>query len=321
MDRQDAVSGSRSVARLWLLRAAAFFGGVGGVVLFSRYAAAHALPWLLLLAAEMVIMLFAVGIAVYAEVTFQECGMSGPDAWLVRRLKTSSARHLLVVALATPLVLGLLWLSLQYWHLSIMETLFVVNVPGLAIQSGMRFFWPVSAGSDAETVRANLLMVDRVRRQQAFGYALFAGLLGVNILLIMPQLQHAWRGEPIRLDNFDVLAICGFVSLFLLFQPSNWFEHRQVRRVTEDETLARFRLLACRNGFFVMGLGMVLICDAVRSPPRLAILLVPIVLSVSLLVTLLTLVWLEYRAGTFAPDESGDAAAAKPHEGSALTIP
>ena len=304
MDGQEAVMGSRSVTRLWLLRAGAFVGGMLSVALLLWYAVTHNLPMLPLLAVETLIIMLAVSVAVYAEVTFRDGGMSGPDARLVHRLKTSSARHLILVAFAMPMVLGLFWLGRHHWHLSIVETLMLVNVPGLAVGGAARVFWPVSAGSDAETVRASLLMVDRLRRQQAFGYALFAGLLGFNILMVTPQLQHALRGQPIRFDNFDVLAVSGFVSLFFLSQPSRWFENAKVRRVTEDESLARFRLLAFRNGFFVMGLGMVLICDAVRSPPRLAIVLVPISLSLGLMVTLLTLVWLEYRAGTFTADES-----------------
>jgi len=296
--------GSRSVTRLWLLRAGAFVGGMLSVALLLWYAVTHNLPMLPLLAVETLIIMLAVSVAVYAEVTFRDGGMSGPDARLVHRFKSSSARRLIVVAFAMPMVLGLFWLGRYHWHLSIVETLMLVNVPGLAVGGAARVFWPVSAGSDAETVRASLLMVDRLRRQQAFGYALFAGLLGFNILMVTPQLQHALRGQPIRLDNFDVLAVSGFVSLFFLSQPSRWFENPKVRRVTEDESLARFRLLAFRNGFFVMGLGMVLICDVVRSPPRLAIVLIPISLSLGLMVTLLTLVWLEYRAGTFTADES-----------------
>ena len=320
MDGQGAVIGSRSVTRLWLLRAAAFFGGMGSVTLLLIYAVRHDLPMLPMLGAETAIILLAVGIAVYAETTFRESGMSEPDARLVQRWKNSSARHLVLVVVTTPMILGLFWLGRHYWHLSIVETLMLVNVPGVALAGGTRLFWPVSAGSDVETLRANLLMVDRLRRQQAFGYAAFAALLGVNILIIAPQFLRALRGQPIQLGNFDVLAVSGFVSLFFLSQPWRWFERAQVQRVTEDETLTRFRLLACRNGFVVMGLGMVLICDAVRSPPRLAIMLVPIVLSTSLMVTLLTLVWLEYRAGTFTPDEADESATASPREGSALTI-
>jgi len=304
MEGEEAVMGSRSVTRLWLLRAGAFVGGMLSVALLLWYAVTHNLPMLPLLAVETLIIMLAVSVAVYAEVTFRDGGMSGPDARLVHRFKSSSARRLIVVAFAMPMVLGLFWLGRYHWHLSIVETLMLVNVPGLAVGGAARVFWPVSAGSDAETVRASLLMVDRLRRQQAFGYALFAGLLGFNILMVTPQLQHALRGQPIRLDNFDVLAVSGFVSLFFLSQPSRWFENPKVRRVTEDESLARFRLLAFRNGFFVMGLGMVLICDVVRSPPRLAIVLIPISLSLGLMVTLLTLVWLEYRAGTFTADES-----------------
>jgi hypothetical protein len=311
MDKHDngMAAGSRPVARLWFLRGVALLGGLGGVLLLLRYDVTHYVPMAALLAAETVIILAAVAIAVYAELTFRDSAMSGPDARLVHRLKSSSARHLVLMAFAMPLILGLFWLSRYEWHLSIVETLALATTPSMAIAAGTRVFWPVSAGSGSETVRANLLMVDRLRRQQAFGYALFAALLGVNVILVMPQLQHALRGQPIRLDNFEVLAISGFLSLFFLSQPSRWFERADVRRVTQDESLTQFRLLAFRNGFYVMGLGMVLVCDAVRSPPRLAIVLIPIVLSVSLMVTLLTLVWLEYWAGTFTA-EAGDGAAA-----------
>jgi hypothetical protein len=304
MDEQteDAAIGSRSLTRLWLLRALAFFGGTGSILLLMLYSSNHDVPMVPLLSAETVLLLLAVAIAVYAEVTFRDHGMSTPDALLVHRLKTSSARHLVWLAFTMPLALGLFWICRYTWHLSMLETLMLVTLPSIAVAGCMQVLWPITAGSDVETVRANLLMLDRMRRQQAFGYALFTGLLGINIMLIIPQLQHALRGQPIRLDNFDVLALGGFLSLYILAQPARWFERASVRHVTEDESLTRFRQLAFRNGFYVMALGMVLICDAVSSPPRLAIVLVPLVLSVSLMVTLLTLVYLEYRAGTFAPD-------------------
>ncbi len=290
-------SGSRG--RLWLLRGVAFFAGLGGVGLLAWYAMIRQWPMIVLLALEMVIILVAVGIAVFAEVTFQDEPLDAGDARLVHRLKTSSARHLAVLFMTAPLMLATWWLSRQYWHLSLIETLILINVPGILVGGVARKIWPVSAGSQAETVRASLLLVDRARRQQAFSYAAFAALLAANILIVAPQIQHALHGQPIRLGDFDVLGISGFVSLFFLSQPWNWFETRSVRQVAEDESLARFRLLAYRNGFFVMALGLVLACDAVGNPPRLAVVLVPVVLNFGLMVSLLTLVWLEYRAGTF----------------------
>jgi hypothetical protein len=246
-----------------------------------------------------VVILLAVGIAVFAEVTFQDGPLNVGDARLVQRLKTSSARHLAILSFALPLMLATWWLTRQYWHLSLLETLMLVNVPGIVVGGVTRKIWPVSAGSEAETVRASLLMVDRARRQMAFCYAGFATLLAFNILMVTPQIQHALHGQPIRLGDFDVLGIGGFVSLYFLSQPWNWFETKSVRRVAEDESLARFRLLAARNGFFVMAFGLILACDAVSNPPRLAVVLIPLVLNLGLMASLLTLVWLEYRAGTF----------------------
>jgi len=290
---------SRSIGRLWLLRAVALLSGLGGVGLLTWYASVHQLPMMVMLALAMVVILLAVGIAVFAEVTFQDGPLDADDALLVHRLKTSSARHIGVLFITLPLILATWWLARQYWHLSLLETLLLVNLPGIAVGGIARKIWPVAAGSDAETVRASLLLVDRARRQQAFGYATFAAVLAFNILMVAPQIGHALHGQPIRLGDFDVLGIGGLVALFFLSQPWNWFETRSVRRVAEDESLARFRLLAYRNGFLVMALGLVLACDAVGNPPRLAVVLIPVVLNAGLMVSLLTLVWLEYRAGTF----------------------
>jgi len=237
------------------------------------------------------------------------------DENLILRFRKSGFRHVVLVMCIAMFYPAGYALSHQFLHASFTESFFLGNFPCLAIGALWRRKWPITAGTPAETVRAHLLMVDRTRRAQSFAFAAFACTSLFAIMMMMPDFFRALHGQTVHLGEFNAFGVTGLASIFMLCAPWSWYETRPVARILEDETLARFRLLAYRNGFFVMALGMIVVGDLVRNPPRLALVMVPIVFNLALFTAFATLVFLEFRAGTFKAADPLDI----PPEGSALT--
>jgi hypothetical protein len=237
------------------------------------------------------------------------------DENLILRFRRSGFRHVVLVICIAMFYPAGYALSHQFLHASQTESFLLGNLPCLAIGALLRRKWPVTAGNPAETLRAQLLMVDRTRRVQSFGFAAFALTSLFAIMMMMPDFFRALHGQTVHLGEFNAFGVTGLASIFMLCAPWSWFETRPVARIMEDETLARFRLLAYRNGFFVMALGMIVVGDLVRNPPRLALVMVPIVFNLALFTAFATLVVLEFRAGTFKAADPLDI----PPKGGALT--
>jgi hypothetical protein len=223
------------------------------------------------------------------------------DKSLVRRYQESAGRHaVLVICVALFYPAGYA-IGRQCLHASEIESFLLGTLPALLAGAVCRKIWPIAAGTRAETVRAQLLLLDRMRRGQAIGYAAFACCCIFAIVMMLPDISRAVHGQPVHLREFNAFGITGFACLYMLAAPWTLFETKAAARIMEDESLARFRLLAYRNGFFVMAAGLVLVGDLVRNPPRLALLMVPVVFNAALFVAFVTLVVLEFRAGTFRP--------------------
>jgi hypothetical protein len=223
------------------------------------------------------------------------------DKSLVQRYRESANRHVvLALCIATFYPAGYM-LSRHYLHASEIEGFLLGNLPGLVAGAIFRKISPIAAGTQGETRRAQLLMLDRTRRAQAFSYAAFACCAIFAITMMAPDISRALHGQTVHLGEFNAFGITALASLYMLAAPWTWFETPSVARIMEDESLARFRLLAYRNAFFVMALGLVLVADLVRNPPRLALLMVPVVFNAALFTAFATLVILELRAGTFKP--------------------
>jgi hypothetical protein len=237
------------------------------------------------------------------------------DESLVLRYRRSGFRHVALVICIVMFYPAGYTLSHQVLHASETESFLLGNLPCVALGALLHRAWPISAGSPAETVRAELLLVDRTRRAQSFSFAAFACVSLFVIVMMMPDFFRALHGEKAHLGIFSAFAVTALASIFMLSSPWNWFVARSATRIMEDETLARFRLLAYRNGFFVLAFGLVAIGDLVRDPPRLALVMVPIVFNLAMFTAFATLFVLEVRAGTLKSEDPLES----PPKGGALT--
>jgi hypothetical protein len=245
------------------------------------------------------LMSFAALIACYGETKYNDEALQGEERALFKRVKQAQLPHIAGMLCAVSLFPVLYSLSKQYWHTSLLESWVIGLAPSMVVVRLLQILWPVAGVSDVDSRRLGLLTVDRHRRRQAQFYVVFAVLCLVYILMWVPQLINACENKPVFLDMFDGVGVPTLTFLLFLAGPSLLGGQAALRHFPEDETLIHFRNIAYRNGFFVMALGMIMICDLMRQPPRISIVLVPMVLELAIGVGFVTMAVLEFRSGTF----------------------
>ncbi len=300
-------TGNRSTREAWFLLACTAGFGIAAECGVFAWAASQTLALTFGLAVLGCVIL----VAAHIINTRMPNDLAPSDNSLVRRYQESAGRHAVLVIGVALFYPASYAIGRQYLHASEIESFLLGTLPALIVGAVCRKIWPIAAGTQAETVRAQLLLLDRTRRAQAFGYAAFACCCIFAIVMMLPDISRAVHGQPVHLGEFNAFSITGFACLYMLAAPWAMFETKSAARIMEDESLARFRLLAYRNGFFVMAAGLVLVGDLVRNPPRLALLMVPVVFNAALFVAFATLVVLEFRAGIFG---SGPEAIESPME-------
>jgi hypothetical protein len=294
-----------SSGRLWTWRISSVVFGLGacGFLVWANVRTDMSL--LTFCCLSFFVITLATLVAIYGETQYNREALEGQDLELYRRIKRAQLPHVIGIMCAMSLYPVLYALSRQYGHTSMLESWVIGFLPCAFLVRGVRRLWPVQDVTEAEDRRVGLLTVDRHRRRQAMFFVVFAALCLVYVSMWIPQMLHAVRGQPIQLGMFDGIGVPALTFLLFLAGPSLIGGRAVLRYFPEDETLIHFRNIAYRNGFFVIGLGMILICDVVRQPPRLAIVLVPMVLNIGLTTAFLTMAVLEYRSGTF--ESSGEA--------------
>ncbi len=241
--------------------------------------------------------MLAVLASMLAEKAQDRATLPDADRLILGRFRQSSLRLVVVaVALGCLIPPGMDVLKARL-HVSAAEAFVAVSLPYWLVCGALRKWLGPVAGSDAETMRAHALMIDRDRRQFVWVYGAFTVMWALEIATWLPQARRALNGQRVDLGELHVFGIFAVSSLFMLYGPRRIFDAGVFAAMAEDESLTAFRDQAFRYGFFTLALGMIAIFDLALRNPRLAMVALPMLFAASQIAGFATLAIQECRAG------------------------